>query len=86
MALIKHGIRAKIWSHFGGPNRRERERRGRRGRRRRRRGSSKPRYVFILGSSVFLFPKALFLENGPPLSRVFVEEITQTLDLLRCCG
>ena len=26
MALIKHGIRAKIWSHFGGPNRRERER------------------------------------------------------------
>ena len=59
MALIKHGIRAKISSHFGGPNRREREgrgkekTRGRRGRRRRMRESSKPRYVFILESSVF---------------------------------
>ena len=25
MALIKYGIRTKIWSHFGGPNRRERK-------------------------------------------------------------
>ena len=66
MALIKHGIRAKIESHFGGPNRREREGRGKektrgRRRRRRRRGSSKPRYVFFLGSSVrpekFQFPE-----------------------------
>ena len=77
--------KSKIWSHFGGPYRRERERgeekRDEEGEKKRKKKEEekkkiKFRYVFNLGSSVFLFPKALVWRIVPPLSRVLWKDHT----------